>query len=102
MSGYPETTFQLREPITLVGKNTDNPMVYETITLREPKAKEIDQVGRTASTRAGEVIALVALIGKVPMVVAGDLCKRDLEDMSNFFASFTPISQATGETESPS
>ena len=92
-----EITIVFRKPLTLgQGENT---LTYESITLREPMAGELDQASREL-TSVGGVIRLIHLVGKIPMEAAKKVGSRDLNRASAFFSSFNAGPEAAADGQS--
>lgn len=86
-----DKTMLLRKIIVLGG------ISYDRLNLREPTATELDKASR-ASTPVGVAISLISQVAEIPLLVAGKLCQRDLQEASDFLGSFRIDTPATGAT----
>ncbi|MDE3022261.1 MAG: phage tail assembly protein [Pseudomonadota bacterium] len=88
-----EKIIELRKPVT-IGKD-ESAITYTSLTLREPTAGELSK-----ATKAGNdidtAIALISIISKTPKSAIENLCQRDLQECSDFLASFSTDSRTTG------
>lgn len=80
---------KLRVPVSL-GKGPDA-VVYDTLTLREPLAREIEEAG-------GSNIALIAIVSAIPRKAAESLSGRDYMEAVGHLNSFLIDSPETGES----
>lgn len=80
---------KLRVPVT-IGKD-GNEVTYDTLTLREPLAREIEEAG-------GSNIALIAIISAIPRKAAEQLHGRDYMEAVGHLNSFLTDSLETGES----
>src|SRR5260364_384229 len=78
MDGMDETEIIPLHKSVKVGEIT-----YETLTLREPTAGQLEKASQ-ATTQIGVAISLIALVAKVPRAVIEHLCQRDLKTISDF------------------
>lgn len=89
-----EKTIILRKPVILGG------VTYDVLELREPNAGELDKSSR-ADSNIGGVISLISIIAKVPRGAVEKISQRDLQECSDFLASFTMGLVAGGEITLP-
>ncbi|MBI6944201.1 phage tail assembly protein [Pseudomonas putida] len=89
-----ELTIVFRKPIT-IGAGEDV-LTYESITLREPMAGELDQASQELTSVAG-VIRLMHLIGKMPLAAAKKVGARDLNRASAYLSSFNAGPEAAAD-----
>src|SRR5260364_207579 len=83
MDGMDETEIIPLHKSVKVGEIT-----YETLTLREPTAGQLEKASQ-ATTQIGVAISLIALVAKVPRAVIEHLCQRDLKTISDFLGRFS-------------
>jgi hypothetical protein len=77
-----EKTVSLRKPVEFAG------VTHTELKLREPVAGELEKASHATSS-VGVVINLTHLVAKVPRKVAEDICQRDLQACTDFFAQFS-------------
>jgi phage FluMu protein gp41 len=75
-------------------------MTYDTLTLREPTAGQLEKASQ-ATTQIGVAISLIALVAKVPRAVIERLCQRDLKTISDFLGRFSDDAPETSAMSLP-
>lgn len=73
---------------------------YDTLTLREPTAGQLEKASK-ADTQIGVAISLIALVAKVPRTVIERLCQRDLKTVSDFLGRFSDDAPETSGMSLP-
>ncbi len=89
-----EKILHLRTPVSL-GKGAEA-IVYETLTLREPTAGELEKATR-ADTNIGVGITLISLVAGIPRPAAEKLSNRDFQEANEYLGGFTVIGPTSGE-----
>src|SRR5260364_12066 len=95
MDGMDETEIIPLHKSVKVGEIT-----YETLTLREPTAGQLEKASQ-ATTQIGVAISLIALVAKVPRAVIEHLCQRDLKTISDFLGRFSEDAPETSAMPLP-
>lgn len=80
---------KLRRPVSL-GKEGEE-IVFDTLNLREPLAREIEE-------SAGSNAALIAIVSAIPRKAAEQLSARDYMEAVTYINSFLIVSPETGES----
>lgn len=89
------------EKIVILRKSvTFATVTYGQIELREPVAKELDKASRETSDVSAAIV-LISAIAKIPRGAVELLTQRDLQECSDFLASFGKAGATTGATTSP-
>jgi hypothetical protein len=91
-----EKTFTLRKPLVL-GKG-EEAVTYDTLTLREPNAGELEKATKEG-TNVGVSITLIALIARIPRKAVEQLSQRDLREVSDYLGGFTEGGPEAGPME---
>ncbi|HDR9065477.1 TPA: phage tail assembly protein [Burkholderia contaminans] len=84
--------------ITLAKPIKVGDMEYQSLTLREPTAGELERATREGRSGLTTTIDLIAMVAGVPRTVAEKLPSRKLTEASKFIAGFTDDGPETGET----
>ena len=95
MADPTQQTIQLLAPIEFGGE------VIRELSLREPKARELDRAQQMAKSEIQVVLNIVTLITGVAVPALQEMGARDLGRVSDFIAGFTAGGPATGATASP-
>lgn len=92
MDDQVQDTFDLvlRRPVTVAGKT------YESVTLREPLAGELEAAGRALSP-VGVLMSLVSIVAGVPPGVPAGMGSRDLAKADAYFKTFSVPAQEAEE-----
>jgi hypothetical protein len=86
-----ELVITLRKPIILGGET------YDTMTLREPEAGQIDKVSKTAAGNAyGSNLQLIELVSGLPRPVVNKIGVRDVNKALAYLLGFMPEGRETG------
>lgn len=81
-----EITITLRKPLTF-GKG-DKAQTFETVTLREPTAGELEAAAR-ADTGVGGMLIIMRLQTGIPRQALEGMSQRDLKECNDFLESFS-------------
>jgi hypothetical protein len=92
-----EKVIKLRKPVVL--GTGDNAITYETLTLREPLAGELEKATATATNNVGMSITLIHLVAGIPRAAVARIGQRDLREASDYLGGFTEDGPTTGQTE---
>ncbi|MBU68554.1 MAG: hypothetical protein CL858_24440 [Cupriavidus sp.] len=92
-----ERVIKLRKPVVL--GTGENAMQYDSLTLREPTAGELEKATSTATNNIGMSITLIHLVSGVPRAAVAKIGQRDLREASDYLGGFTEDGPTTGQTE---
>lgn len=92
-----EKVIRLRKPVVL--GSGDGAVTYESLTLREPTAGELEKATSTATNNIGMSITLIHLVSGIPRAAVAKIGQRDLREASDYLGGFTEDGPATGQTE---
>ena len=92
-----EKVINLRKPVVL--GTGENAMQYDSLTLREPTAGELEKATSTATNNIGMSITLIHLVSGVPRAAVAKIGQRDLQEASDYLGGFTEDGPTTGQTE---
>lgn len=92
-----EKVIKLRKPVVL--GTGENAMQYDSLTLLEPTAGELEKATSTATNNIGMSITLIHLVSGVPRAAVAKIGQRDLREASDYLGGFTEDGPTTGQTE---
>ena len=92
-----ERVIKLRKPVVL--GTGENAMQYDSLTLHEPTAGELEKATSTATNNIGMSITLIHLVSGVPRAAVAKIGQRDLREASDYLGGFTEDGPTTGQTE---